>query len=240
MVMWSGSTCILFEPTGGLRMENGQGVMDSGETTKYRKGFALFLKKNSFSFLRFTLQASHFMFFVSLCFSVLVFSGIAFAQEMDFLDYCQKAMESSGVCPEKVCTLEEESDDPQISICVSKPCDQIDLQNCPQDYCTTMINCRGEKICHFQIFDPPECGNLSYAGQDVSCCEGLLRRCGMAFLDDTCDMHGDDSEYNLPICIPCGDGICTNFENICNCPEDCLSEGDQEYDGQEFNKETVK
>lgn len=116
------------------------------------------------------------------------------------------------------------------------PCDQIDAKDCPLNRCALMVNCRGQEICHFQMFDPPECGDLSYAGQDVPCCEGLVRRCGMAFLDDTCDMYGDNSEYNLPICIPCGDGICTNFENICNCPEDCWLEGGRAYEGKTFDQ----
>lgn len=66
-----------------------------------------------------------------------------------------------------------------------------------------------------------DCGDVAYAGQDVACCEGLVRRCGIEFLDGTCDMEGQDSVYNLPICIPCGDGLCGQFENRCNCPEDC-------------------
>jgi hypothetical protein len=37
-------------------------------------------------------------------------------------------------------------------------------------------------------------------------------------------MQGKNTAYHLPICIPCGDGVCTNFENHCNCPEDCKKE----------------
>ena len=66
-----------------------------------------------------------------------------------------------------------------------------------------------------------KCGDLAYAGQDVDCCPGLVRRCGVEFFDGSCDMEGKNSIYSLPICVPCGDGVCGNFENRCNCPEDC-------------------
>lgn len=174
-------------------------------------------------------------FFLVSCVLCLVSVSPVFAQEIDFLDFCQQEMESKGVCPEKNCTLNEGGDDPQMIVCAPKSCSEINIEDCPLDYCTMMINCRGKEICQFKMFDPPECGNLSYAGQGVLCCEGLVRRCGMAFLDDTCDMYGDGSEYNIPICIPCGNGICNNFENVCNCPEDCPSDGDGEYKGQIFD-----
>jgi hypothetical protein len=119
------------------------------------------------------------------------------------------------------------------------PCDEIPVDQCPEEICDRLINCRGETICHFKMIDPPACGNLSYAGQDVPCCPDLVRRCGVAFFDMTCDMYGDHSEYNLPICIPCGDGVCGNFENICNCPEDCHPDGNQEYQGQKFDEEAA-
>jgi len=115
-------------------------------------------------------------------------------------------------------------------------CDQITADQCPEERCAVMKNCRGEDICYFKMIDPPACGDLSYAGQDVPCCPGLVRRCGVAFLDMTCDMFGDDSPYHLPICIPCGDGICGNFENVCNCPEDCWPGEDREYEGQVFDQ----
>jgi hypothetical protein len=85
-------------------------------------------------------------------------------------------------------------------------CHRISVEECPIDRCAVMTNCRGQQICYFKMIDPPVCGNLSYAGQDVPCCPGMVRRCGMAFLDMSCDLHGDNSEYHLPICIPCGDG----------------------------------
>jgi len=163
---------------------------------------------------------------------VICAGRIALAE--NFSEYCQTAMRQQGHCPQDVCVLSEPDAGGAQAICRPRPCDEIPAMACPLQFCAKMINCRGEDICHFQMFDPPQCGNISYAGQDVPCCEGLVRRCGIEFLDDTCDMYGDNSEYDLPICIPCGDGICTNFENICNCPEDCWSNGDHVYDGQIF------
>jgi len=154
----------------------------------------------------------------------------------DFEQYCLDMMGTAGGCSSEVCMLKTETLTGE-AICVPRPCDQILAQDCPLDFCAKMINCRGQEICHFQMFDPPECGNLSYAGQDVPCCDGLVRRCGVAFLDDTCDMYGDNSEYSLPICIPCGDGFCTNFENVCNCPEDCWPDEDRSYEGWRFDEE---
>jgi len=139
--------------------------------------------------------------------------------------YCRQHYEKDGGCPETVCRLTElpgqEGEEPSQE-CRAQECVEIEPKDCPQDYCALMQDCSGEKICHYQMpGDLAECGDLAYAGQDVPCCPGLVQRCGIEFLDGTCDMEGKDSVYNLPICIPCGDGICGNFENRCNCPEDC-------------------
>lgn len=169
---------------------------------------------------------------VLFCSSLVSASGLG--------DYCQKIFDEEKKCPGETCVMvvsDDFEDEYTKQVCQAKPCDEISAEECPLDFCDQMINCRDEEICNFKMIDPPECGNLSYAGQDVPCCEGLVRRCGVAFLDDTCDMYGDDSEYNIPICIPCGDGVCTNFENVCNCPEDCVLESDSTYKGQLFGKE---
>ncbi len=153
----------------------------------------------------------------------------------EFAQFCQNAFLDSGQCPENVCVLTPVTAGTSTEgVCAPQACYQISAEYCPQAWCDTLTNCRGEKVCDFKMIDPPQCGNLSYAGQDVVCCPGLVRRCGVAFLDMTCDMYGDHSEYYLPICIPCGDGICGNFENVCNCPEDCWPGGGQAYKGQVF------
>ena len=90
---------------------------------------------------------------------------------------------------------------------------------CPTDHCQIMISCNGKKICYAQIkSESLKCGGLAYAGQDVSCCEGLVKRCGVEFFEGTCSPY---SKNSIPVCLPCGNGICNEFENRCNCPEDC-------------------
>ena len=140
------------------------------------------------------------------------------------LEQCARVFAETQVCPEETCRLVEEprEEGPAVRQCLALACTEIAAEDCPQDYCVVMTNCSGEEICHYPMQGgQPACGNLAYAGQDVECCKGLVQRCGIEFLDGTCDMEGVNSVYNLPICIPCGDGICTNFENRCNCPEDC-------------------
>ena len=165
-------------------------------------------------------------------------TGIFSPASADSLDeYCQQQWTAKQSCPPEVCVLEKADSPDAVEQCLAKPCDEISGKDCPTQFCDTLVNCRGQEICHFKMIDPPACGDLAYAGQDVPCCPGLVRRCGMAFLDDTCDMYGDNSEYSLPICIRCGDGVCTNFENLCNCPEDCGERGESVYQGQKFDEE---
>jgi hypothetical protein len=156
----------------------------------------------------------------------LVMTNFVSGQEADdFTMYCAKLYSLQGDCPTNLCQLKCESQgegkECQNS-CVPKPCTAIDAQQCPAQYCSVMEDCSKNKICHYKMVgEPAKCGDASYAGQDVECCPGLVRRCGIEFLDGTCDMEGKNSVYNLPICIPCGNGICNQFENRCNCPEDC-------------------
>ena len=145
--------------------------------------------------------------------------------QQTFKDYCSAQFNGNGACPAEICELHcldgQDQDDCEKN-CVPKACTEISVEQCPSEFCAVMVNCSQEKICHYKMpGEAPSCGNLAYEGQDVECCEGLVRRCGVEFIDGTCDMEGKESMYNLPICIPCGDGICTNFENPCNCPEDC-------------------
>lgn len=166
---------------------------------------------------------------------VLGLAPLASAESLE--EYCRQAWTAQQLCPPAVCVLEKADGPNAVEQCLARPCNQIAGKDCPTQFCDTLVNCRGQEICHFKMIDPPACGNLSYAGQDVPCCPGLVRRCGEAFFDDTCDMYGDNSEYSLPICIPCGDGVCTNFENLCNCPEDCAERGEAVYSGQKFDDE---
>ncbi len=141
-----------------------------------------------------------------------------------FQQYCQDKYEGGEECPKSICRerIVTTSVGEELTLCLPKDCLEISAKDCPQDYCALMTNCSNEQVCHYQMQgERAQCGDLAYAGQDVECCEGLIRRCGIEFLDGTCDMEGRNSIYSLPICIPCGDGFCNNFENRCNCPEDC-------------------
>ncbi len=154
----------------------------------------------------------------------LVFLPCARAQTI-MMAYCSTIYTEKGECPENICKLScagnEDKKDCQPA-CLPEDCTVITADQCPSQYCVVMDDCAGEKICHYPMGgEPAECGDLAYAGQNVECCEGLVRRCGIEFLEGICEMEGKRSVYNLPICIPCGDGICGQFENRCSCPEDC-------------------
>lgn len=155
----------------------------------------------------------------------LAVSAFAADPDTDFLAFCAEKYLKAGECPAAIChiqCLEGTKGEDCLQVCLPKKCPDIAVKECPKEFCAVMTNCSDEKICHYQMKgEPARCGDLAYAGQDVSCCEGMTRRCGVEFFDGTCDMEGRNSMYSLPICIPCGDGVCGNFENRCNCPEDC-------------------
>jgi len=161
-----------------------------------------------------------------MCF-VMVFAGQAIdsAEEKSFAAYCSEEMTKNGTCPDALCRSvcadgSKKEDCPKA--CVPQDCTGIPTDKCPQQYCAVMTNCSEEEVCHYKMEgEPAKCGDLAYAGQDVACCPGLVQRCGIEFLDGNCDMEGRNSVYDLPICIPCGNDICDQFENRCNCPEDC-------------------
>jgi hypothetical protein len=107
--------------------------------------------------------------------------------------------------------------------CNPRGCEQIAVSDCPAGACQIVTNCAGQQIC-FPRFggSPPACGPTTYYGQDVDCCPGLARRCGRAKSDGTCDPTASDSA-GLAQCLPCGNGVCDQFETPCNCPEDCTN-----------------
>ncbi|HQO58745.1 MAG TPA: hypothetical protein PLT76_08520, partial [Candidatus Omnitrophota bacterium] len=149
--------------------------------------------------------------------------GTHAAGKTTFQESCAQQYQETGKCPEDICWEKTVvgADEKDEILCLPRECPDISADACPQDYCAVMVNCSNEKICHYQMRgERAQCGDLAYEGQDVECCPGLIRRCGIEFLDGTCDMEGRGSIYSLPICIPCGDGFCTNFESRCNCPED--------------------
>lgn len=162
---------------------------------------------------------------VFLLLIVLVGTGVLNAQQT-FVDFCQTAYLENTVCPPSTCQLK--CADGQViencsQVCLPKECAVISAENCPKDFCHTVTDCSKKISCQPNSLEGyiPQCGALAYSGQEVSCCPGLVKRCGFDYLDGKCNMEGKNTSYNVPICIPCGNGVCSNFENHCNCPEDC-------------------
>ena len=137
---------------------------------------------------------------------------------------CQEAFQQTGLCYPEMCAFGCQ-DGIQIDGCLlscgPKPCLEIEAKNCPLDRCQLIKGCDQKKdVCYEKELSLPACGELGYVGQ-AECCEGFVKRCGYSFFDGTCDMIGTNSVYAIPICIPCGNKICNQFEDQCNCPEDC-------------------
>jgi len=145
---------------------------------------------------------------------------------------CHEIFRKTGNCPEDKCdrcfggpgfTIDGTVVEGPIDCC-EKSCQDFQAENCPQDYCRIMINCEGKEVCYNKLpGEIPTCGPISYYGQDVACCEGLVKRCGIVLSDGSCDTTKGGYQ-DLPWCLPCGNGICDQFENKCNCPEDCKEE----------------
>ncbi|MFP4472466.1 MAG: hypothetical protein ACLFPX_01170 [Candidatus Omnitrophota bacterium] len=165
---------------------------------------------------------------------ILAGAGQGFAQSAN--EFCRTQAMTTDECPAPLCEWRCQDENCEKNDCRAKSCETLSAEECPLEFCEQRVNCRGNAVCVDRIIDPPACGDIAYAGQDVPCCDGLVRRCGIQFYDRSCDMYGDRSVYAFPICIPCGDGICTNFENGCNCPEDCDDEREP-YSGQLFDQE---
>ena len=137
--------------------------------------------------------------------------------------FCENTYKEKKQCPEDVCMFNclgaiayqgcEKG-------CYPRSCLEIPVESCPVSDCQVLKGCEDIDRC-FPQTEAAECGDLAYQGQDVECCKGFVRRCGFEFFDRTCDMVGEKSVYGVPVCIPCGNGICNQFENRCNCPEDC-------------------
>ncbi len=146
------------------------------------------------------------------------------SDEPEFVN-CYQYYQETETCPKEQCNLGCLGgiiyEDCEIG-CEPKPCFEIPLEHCPTSVCQIQEGCEGVDVCFPQNdYAPPRCGDLAYSGSDVECCPGYVKRCGIEFFDGTCDMAGRDSIYGVPICLPCGNGICNQFENACNCPEDC-------------------
>lgn len=147
------------------------------------------------------------------------------------LQTCQEFYDDQGECLESICFFGCPDGIMYLGCkkeCLAKPCLQISAGKCPLHRCQLLVSCEAKedegeekKICFDQLLiEPSECGGLAYAGQ-LECCPGMEKRCGVEFFDGSCDMEAKNSVYVVPICLPCGNGICNQFENRCNCPEDC-------------------
>ena len=143
----------------------------------------------------------------------------------NLVQYCLESYEKNESCPNDVCQPGcyggVNYEGCKLS-CVPKSCVDMSADQCPTDTCQLLKGCDNHTICYYKI-EPAaiSCGEIGYAGQDVPCCKGLEKRCGIEFFDGSCDMIGKNSIYAVPICVPCGNGICNQFEDSCNCPEDC-------------------
>lgn len=143
-----------------------------------------------------------------------------------FTNYCASTYEKDHQCPKEACQLQcvDGSQTPECALkCIPRECQTFSVASCPKRFCLVAVDCSQEKSCQSKTpFEQiPECGGLGYSAQDAGCCKGLVKRCGFDYMDGKCNMGGENTPYRFPICIPCGDGVCTNFENHCNCPEDC-------------------
>jgi hypothetical protein len=125
-------------------------------------------------------------------------------------------------CPNDACEIRCCPDGPECApCCFPRSCQAFTAAACPRDGCQVMVRCDGTSAClpKFNV-GPPPCGGPSNYRQDVDCCAGLSKRCGVVLSNNTCDLaHGGYDD--LPWCLPCGDGNCDQFEDRCSCPEDC-------------------
>jgi len=160
-----------------------------------------------------------YLFLIVVCF----FSGHCEASQLN--DYCKNQFFDNGSCPDNICSLTcaEFSEEGKCLAkeCYGKVCFEISLKNCPKEFCDILIGCSGEKVCYsLPAYESDDCGKLAYTGGN-KCCEGFIKKCGVEYLDKTCEMSPINSSYSVAMCLPCGNGVCNQFENRCNCPEDC-------------------
>ena len=162
---------------------------------------------------------------IFLCVWGLFCARYAYA-ESEGPDSCDIIFRQTGECATdrcKVQCLKNAKSDAYCSLhCLPKICFEFEVKDCPKDHCQVLKGCNQEDACYGLLaVESSNCGGLAYSGQSLECCEGFVKRCGVEFFDGTCDMIGQSSMYVVPICIPCGNGVCEQFENRCNCPEDC-------------------
>ncbi len=105
------------------------------------------------------------------------------------------------------------------------------------------------KRCEMEAFYEGECGQdyvkeLECAAEGESklpgreCCPGLVSKQDVRMKSDgSCAVM-----ETWAVCLPCGNGICDQSENICNCPEDCITQSIPQKINQQLNnpsKDTI-
>ena len=143
----------------------------------------------------------------------------------DLNKLCLESYQRDAVCPKDFCRLfclEGEGAEQCTLSCEPRTCLELTIDHCPEDACQILDGCgENNKRCYPKMQEePPVCGGLAYSGK-LDCCAGFVKRCGIEFFDGSCDREAEFSLEGVPMCIPCGNGICNQFENKCNCPEDC-------------------
>lgn len=138
---------------------------------------------------------------------------------------CAETYLNDATCPKDYCRLfclEGESAEKCTLSCEPRTCVELTVDHCPTDTCQVLDGCgENTKHCYPKLVEEPSgCGGLSYTG-NLACCPGFIKRCGVEFFDGSCDMKAEFTIDGVPQCLPCGNGICNQFENRCNCPEDC-------------------
>ncbi|RUO94591.1 hypothetical protein D7Y11_03625 [Corallococcus sp. AB018] len=102
-------------------------------------------------------------------------------------------------------------------------CEGLPPERCGEfpELCIRLTYCDGQPFCASRMNRPKDrkCGSVSVYGLGEPCCSGLVSRCGVLTLDDTCEPQRDPMD--MPSCLACGDGVCDVHEQRCNCPEDC-------------------
>jgi hypothetical protein len=159
----------------------------------------------------------------------LAFGIYADGVQAQLSTYCSEVYRDSGMCPAQQCRLACNQEgaiwDGCALGCFPKLCVELSASDCPLEECQILKGCAEKDVCYPKVDDPSlSCGEIAYTGQNVACCEGLVKRCGLEFFDGSCDMTAAKSLDGVPVCIPCGNGICNQFENRCNCPEDCQTD----------------
>lgn len=107
--------------------------------------------------------------------------------------------------------------------CVVAPGNSIICSDCGNNICEsweTSCSCPGDCKTDSECAQEGEsAGNPSLGpdGNIKDCCAGLTGVATKNAYDEDCNVGVGFGT----ICINCGDGICSEFENSCSCPEDC-------------------